>query len=47
MAETELTIPNIHTDLSAHRIPGLPPSFYYIPNFLTEYEEAQILQKVS
>ncbi|KAE9964889.1 hypothetical protein EG328_010127 [Venturia inaequalis] len=46
MTDLQPTIPNIPKDLSAHRIPGLPPSFFYIPNFLTEYEEAQILQKI-
>jgi hypothetical protein len=46
MADPEPSIPNIPTDLSTYLLPTLPPSFYYIPNFLTEYEEAQILQKV-
>ena len=27
-------------------IPSLPPSAYYIPNFITEIEEAHLLQKV-
>ncbi|TID24031.1 alkbh6 protein [Venturia nashicola] len=46
MADPEPTLPNIPTNLSAYRIPNLPPSFYYIKNFLTEHEEAQILQKI-
>ncbi|QDS74018.1 hypothetical protein FKW77_008938 [Venturia effusa] len=46
MAESKPTIPNIPSDLSKYRIPTLPPSFHYIPNFLTEHEEAQILQKI-
>jgi hypothetical protein len=46
MADPEPTIPNIPNDLSAYGIPNLPRSFYYIPDFLSEYEEAQILQKV-
>jgi alkylated DNA repair protein alkB family protein 6 len=36
---------NIPSDLSAYRITALPPSFYYIPNFLTPTEEQYILQK--
>jgi alkylated DNA repair protein alkB family protein 6 len=32
--------------LQAFRISGLPPEFYYIPNFITPEEEASILQKV-
>jgi hypothetical protein len=33
-------------DLQAFHIAGLPPDFYYIPNFLTVEEEASILNKV-
>lgn len=33
-------------DLKAFRIVGLPPEFYYIPNFITPEEEASILNKV-
>lgn len=32
--------------LEAHRIPGLPRSFYYIPNLITEAEEELLLSKV-
>ncbi|KAI9664040.1 MAG: hypothetical protein M1821_007531 [Bathelium mastoideum] len=32
--------------LSFHRIHGLPPSFYYIPNFITAEEESQLLTKI-
>jgi alkylated DNA repair protein alkB family protein 6 len=32
--------------LEPFRIAGLPPDFYYIPNFITLEEEASILQKV-
>jgi len=34
------------TGLQAFRIAGLPPDFYYIPNFISHEEEASILQKV-
>lgn len=38
---------NAHADpLAAFRIQGLPPTFYYVANFITEEEEASILQKV-
>lgn len=33
--------------LEAFRIAGLPPDFYYIPNFISVEEETSILQKVS
>jgi hypothetical protein len=33
--------------LQAFRVAGLPPDFYYIPNFITPEEEASILQKGS
>jgi len=32
--------------LEIFRIAGLPPDFYYIPNFITVEEENSILQKV-
>jgi alkylated DNA repair protein alkB family protein 6 len=32
--------------LQAFRTAGLPPDFYYIPNFISAEEEASILQKV-
>lgn len=31
--------------VSAHRIPNLPSSFYYVPNFISPAEEQYILQK--
>lgn len=33
--------------LEAFHIAGLPPDFYYIPNFISVEEEISILQKVS
>ncbi|KAH6633728.1 hypothetical protein C7974DRAFT_177362 [Boeremia exigua] len=32
--------------LQAYRITGLPPDFYYIPNFISIEEEASLLQKI-
>lgn len=34
-------------DLEAHRLRALPPLAYYIPNFITEQEEAYLLTKAS
>lgn len=31
--------------LSNHRIPDMPADFYYIPDFITEAEEAALLEK--
>jgi hypothetical protein len=36
---------NTEMDLEQYRIPGLPASFYYIPNFITVAEEAALLSK--
>lgn len=33
-------------DLAEHRIPGLPPTAYYIPSFISEAEEEYLLRKV-
>ena len=32
--------------LEAFRVAGLPPDFYYIPDFISVEEETSILQKV-
>ena len=34
------------TNLEVFRIAGLPPDFYYIPNFISAEEESSIVQKV-
>jgi hypothetical protein len=32
--------------LQQQQIPGLPPSMFYVPNFIGEDEEQRILEKV-
>lgn len=36
----------IDFDIEKHRIAGLPPTAYYLPNFVSEHEEAYLRQKV-
>ncbi len=38
--------PGLPSSLEAALIPTLPPSAYYIPNFITPSEEAHLLRKV-
>jgi alkylated DNA repair protein alkB family protein 6 len=41
-----MTAETTQPPLQAFRITGLPPNFYYIPNFISAEEEASVLQKV-
>ena len=42
-----LAMLNGELDLEQYRIPGLPASMYYIPNFITPALEAALLTKAS
>lgn len=44
MASSQVNLPS---SLEASRITALPPSAYYIADFISEEEEQQILEKVS
>jgi hypothetical protein len=37
---------SLHRNLDAARVKSLPPNAYYIANFISEEEEAQILKNV-
>ncbi|OSS51017.1 hypothetical protein B5807_04401 [Epicoccum nigrum] len=41
-----MTAETTQPPLQAFRITGLPPNFYYIPNFISAEEEASVLQKI-
>jgi len=43
---THVQDPAKNMNLEDYLIPGLPDSFYYIPNFITASEEAHLLTKV-
>jgi hypothetical protein len=37
----------MESELESHKLPGIPDSAYYIPNFITEAEEEYLISKVS
>jgi len=44
--QSPMSLDTVTMNLEDHRIPGLPPSFYYIPNFVTRAEEEALIAKV-
>jgi hypothetical protein len=36
----------LHQEYKVHRLSGLPPEAFYIPDFITEHEEEYLLKKV-
>ena len=42
-----MDVSSLPTSLQEAVIPTIPASGYYIPNFITEIEEAHLLQKVN
>ena len=46
MEETGSSSSPSHPAYAVHRLEGLPPEAFYIPNFVTEHEEQYLLRRV-